>query len=295
MKDRPAARMIQDALQDGLLSAGSTVVESTSGNMGVGLAQACRYHGLKLICVVDERAHETNIRKLRAYGADVRVVTQADVGAADLLSARLEIVRQIVESTPDAFWPNQYANSSNSAAHADGTMREIDEALAGDLDYLLVATSTAGTLRGCHDYLRERGRATRLVAVDAVGSALFGGIRAPREVPGFGAGVETELSQPAVFDELIRLSDLDCVVGCRRLVEREALFVGGSSGAVAVALERLCPLIPRGSRCAMVFPDSGSGYLRTIYDDDWVSDTLGCDPARLRRLVDGDSLVGAAR
>ncbi len=284
-KARPAARMLADAIGDGRIGPGTTVIESTSGNMGVGLAQACRYHGMSLICVVDSRSHDTNVRTLRALGADVRIVSRPDPETGDLLSARLKLVRHLVEVTPDSYWPNQYANQSNSAAHADGTMREIDEALDGDLDYVFVATSTAGTLRGCHDYLRGRRRATRVVAVDAVGSALFGGVRSARQLPGFGAGVETTLSLSAEFDQLVRVSDLDCVVGCRRLVDREAIFAGGSSGGVAVALETLAPLMAEGSRCALIFPDGGAGYLRTIYDDGWVDQTLGCGPEDLAARV----------
>ncbi len=275
IKDRPAVRMLSDALADGRIPAGTTIIESSSGNMGVGLAQACRYHGLPLICVVDTRAHDANVRTLRALGAEVRVVSCPDPQTGDLLAARLNLVRELVARTPNSFWPNQYANPSNPAAHADGTMREIDEALAGEVDYLFVATSTTGTLHGCCDYLRERGRATRVVAVDAVGSALFGGERATRELPGFGAGVETELSRSVRYDRLVRVSDLDCVLGCRRLVQREAIFAGGSSGAVGAALLTLAPSLPARSRCALIFPDGGAGYLRTIYDDEWVAARLG--------------------
>jgi cysteine synthase A len=285
VKDRPAARMLTDALDAGLIGPGTTVIESTSGNMGVGLAQACRYHGLSLICVVDTRAHDINVRTLRAFGAEVRVVSRPDPVTGDLLSARLNLVHELLRVTPGAFWPNQYASASNPAAHASGTMREIDEALGGDLDYLFVATSTTGTLGGCRDYLREHGRATRIVAVDAVGSALFDGARGRRELPGFGAGVETELSRSASFDTLIRVADLDCVVGCRRLLEREAILAGASSGAVVIALERLAPVIARDSRCALIFADGGSGYLHTIYDDDWVARTLGCAPEDLADRV----------
>jgi cysteine synthase A len=285
IKDRPAARMVLDAVQDGRIGPGTTVVESTSGNMGVGLAQACLYHGLGLICVVDSRAHEPNLRTLRALGAEVRVVSRPDPATGDLLTARLALVEHLVATTPGAFWPNQYANVSNPAAHACGTMREIDEALDGDVDVVFVATSTTGTLRGCGDYLREHGRATRLVAVDAVGSALFGGARADRALPGFGAGVETELSRSAAFDGLVRVSDVDCVVGCRRLVAREAILAGGSSGAVAWALEAVAPQLPDGSRCALIFPDGGAGYLRTVYDDDWVAETFGLSLQHLAARV----------
>ncbi|HET6172749.1 MAG TPA: 2,3-diaminopropionate biosynthesis protein SbnA [Gaiellales bacterium] len=290
-KDRPAARMIRDAVASGQIDLGTTVVESSSGNMGIGLAQACRYHGLRLIVVVDARAQRASVQAMRALGADVRVVTRPDPETGDLLVARLNAVRRLLAELPNCFWPDQYANESNPAAHAAGTMREIDEALEGALDYLFVATSTTGTLGGCADYLREHGRATRLVAVDSTGSALFGGRRDRRVIPGFGAGVETSLSAAADYDELMRVSDLDCVVGCRRLAEREAVLAGGSSGGVAFALESAAAQMAPGSRCAVIFPDGGSGYLDTVYDDAWVESELGCSPARLAaRIAEGEHL-----
>lgn len=295
VKDRPAARMLEDAIELGVIGPGTTVIESSSGNMGVGLAQACRYHGMGLICVLDARTNDTTVRTLRALGADVRIVLRPDPETGDLLAARLKLVAHLLEITPDAFWPNQYANAANPVAHSSGTMREIDEALGGDLDYLFVATSTTGTLRGCRDYLRDHGRDTQVVAVDAVGSALFGGLRGARALPGFGAGVESQLARSADYDILVRVSDLDCVTGCRRLVDREAVFAGGSSGGVAIALESIAPLMVRGSRCALILPDGGAGYLRTVYDDDWVAATLGCAPEDLAALVEpGKPLPTAA-
>lgn len=293
-KDRPATEMIRAALQSGRLVPGDTVIESSSGNMGVGLAQACGYHGLHLICVVDARTTAVNVATLRALGADVRVVDKPDPRTGDLLAARLALVRHLVDTTPRAFWPDQYANDANPQAHARGTMREIDEALGGAVDVVLVATSTAGTILGCQTYLRERGRTTRVVAVDAEGSALFGGLRAPRRIPGFGAGVETGLSRATRPDEVVRVTELESVVGCRRLVDREAIFAGGSSGAVVSALERLAPALAPGTRCAVVLPDGGRGYLPTVYDDAWVQRELGCDAARLAELVAGEARTPAA-
>ena len=284
-KDRPAARMICDALRDGLITPRTTVVESTSGNMGVGLAQACRYHGIKLICVVDRRATDRNVRTLRALGAKVRVVDRPDPETGDLLVARRKLVAQLLAEIPDSFSPDQYANGANPAAHAAGTMREIDEALGGDIDHLFVATGTAGTLLGCCDYLLAHDRSTRVVAVDAIGSALFGGTSGERRLPGFGAGVETDLSRRVAFDDLVRVSELECVIGCRRMAAREAILAGASSGAVVMAFEKTAARMAPGDRCALIFPDGGAGYLTTVYDDAWVEAELGCAPHDLAALV----------
>lgn len=286
-KDRSARQLILDAVGDGRIEPGATVVESTSGNLGVGLAQVCRYLDLALICVVDSRTHEVNIRRMRALGAEVRIVDDELAAGKDLLAARLDLVAELAETIPGAYWPNQYENPSSAAAHEEGTMREIDAALGGRVDYLFVATSTTGTLRGCCDFIARRRRQTRVIAVDAEGSALFGGTRNPRRLPGFGAGVATGLSKGAWFDDLVRVDDLACVVGARRLVDREALFVGASSGGVAAAFDSLAPTMAPGATSALIFADGGTGYLDTIYDDEWVQAELGLDRRRVDELVGG--------
>lgn len=187
-KARPATLMLREAFASGKVGAETTVIESSSGNMGVGLAQVCRYLGLRFVCVADARTDPIKIRAMEALGADVRVVTRPDPATGDLLAARLRLVAHLLETTPNSYWPDQYANSANPRAHELGTMREIDEALEGNVDYLFVAASTTGTLRGCVDYVRAHDRSTRVVVVDALGSVLFGGRRAPRRLPGFGAG-----------------------------------------------------------------------------------------------------------
>jgi len=125
---------------------------------------------------------------------------------------------------------------------------------------------------------------------------LFGGAPAARSLPGLGAGIETAHSKWAEFDQLIRVSELECVVGCRRLVEREAFFCGASSGALAFALGSIATQMRPGSRCAMIFPDGGAGYLDTVYDDEWVEHALGCSRAELASLVELETahVAGAA-
>ncbi len=285
-KDRGAERILADAWERGEITERSTVVESSSGNMGVGLAQACRYRGLRFVCVADIRTTRRNLKTMEALGAEV-VIVEGDGEATDLLAKRLATVARILAETPESFWPDQYANEAAVAA-ARGTMEEIDSALNEELDHLFVATSTTGTLRGCAEWLRDHGRSTEVVAVDARGSALFGGSSSRRLIPGLGAGVPTPLSERARPDRLVRVSDLDCVVGCRRLAEREALLAGGSSGGVAHAFGQLSRHMEPGSSCALIFADGGSGYLETVFDDEWVGRELGCSPATLAALVDAD-------
>jgi N-(2-amino-2-carboxyethyl)-L-glutamate synthase len=275
IKDRPALAIIEEGLRSGTIDRQTMVVESSSGNMGIGLAQACRFHGLRFICVVDPNITAQNLQILRAYGAEIDHVTQPDRVTGEFLQARIQRVQDLCASLGNSFWPNQYANLENSGAHYRMTMQEVAGALGGEVDYLFVATSTCGTIRGCGEYVRDHGMKTRVVAVDAVGSLIFGDKQARRRIPGLGAGLRPALCDPSVIHEVVHVTDLDCVAWCRRLVEREAMLCGGSSGAVLAAVDHLREHIPRGSVCVAILPDRGERYLNTIFNDEWVSTQLG--------------------
>lgn len=277
-KDRPALEMLRNAFRRGDLTSSSTVVESSSGNMGIGLAQACKYFGLPFVCVADRYAQAENLAIIKAFGGIVDTVEQATGGS--YLAARLERVRSILKSNPLAYWPNQYANRNNPYAHKVGTMREIDNALGGAIDYLFVATSSTGTARGCRDYLRENGRTAQIICVDSTGSVLFGGALSKRNIPGLGAGVEPQLAQGQTFDDLVRVSDLDCVIGCRRAADREAILVGGSAGGVLESVRKMQRELS-GKTCVVILHDSGTRYLSTVFCDSWVQETLGVGPDKL--------------
>jgi 2,3-diaminopropionate biosynthesis protein SbnA len=274
-KDRTALSMVLDAIRTGAVTPGrSVIVESSSGNLAIGLAQVCRYLDLRLICVVDRKTTPQHLAIMRAYGAEVEIVTEPDEGTGEYLSARLERVRWLVATTPYAFWLNQYANVANARAH-EATMCEIVSDMGSPVDYLFCATSSCGTLRGCAEYVAKHGLTTRIIAVDAMGSAIFGQAPAPRLVPGHGAAIRPQLFRPGLADEVVHVRDLDCVVGCRLLVQREAILAGGSSGAVVMALRRLSSRIPVGSTCVLILPDRGERYLDTIYCDNWVHEHFG--------------------
>ena len=275
IKDRPARFILEHALQTGALKAGSVVIESSSGNMGIGLAQACRYYGLRFICVVDPKTTESNLRVIRAYGAEIDYVAEPDPESGEFLQARLKRVQVLLKEIEGSFWPNQYANAKNSESHYTTTMHEVATALGGRIDYLFVATSTCGTVRGCGEYVKKNGLKTRVIAVDAYGSLIFSDVRASRMVPGLGAGLRPPLCDLSFIDEPVHVTDLDCVVGCRRLMEREAILAGGSSGGVLAAIDRYRDRIPEGSVVVAILPDRGERYLETLFSDDWVREHFG--------------------
>jgi cysteine synthase A len=273
-KDRPAKSIIEHGIESGRINSDTVVVESSSGNMGVGLAQICAVYKLRFICVVDPKTTAQNLRLLKVYGAEISRVEEPDPVTGEFLQARIDRVKSLLELTGNSFWPDQYSNLYNPRSH-HGTMREIVTELKGKVDYLFCATSTCGTMRGCAEYLKANDLKTKIIAVDAKGSIIFGGVKSKRLIPGHGAAVLPKLFQPNLADECIHVSDSDCVVGCHRLVHDEGILAGGSSGAVLMAIEYAKHDIPPGSNCVAIFPDRGERYLDTIYSEDWVNQNFG--------------------
>lgn len=277
-KDRAAASMLLAAIRDGRVIPGkTTVIESTSGNTGVALASVCKYFRLPFICIVDSRMTPQHGNVIRAFGGIIEEVTVPDPATGELLPARLRRVQELLEITAPSFWPNQYGNANNAAAH-EVTCAEIFTTLGRAPDFLFCATGTCGTIRGCADYIRETGAPTRLVAVDAVGSRIFGDRPQRRIIPGLGSAIRPPLVEGVPVDRVVHISEIEAVTGSRRLLETEAILAGGSSGAVMAALSRCDDVLRSSATVAVVLADSGERYLDTIFNDEWVEEHIGAAP-----------------
>lgn len=287
-KDRPAAAVVRQALEDGKVGPDSLLIEASSGNMGVGLAQACAYYGLRFLCLVDPKTPPSTVKTIEAYGAETEMVSEPDPDTGELLQAKLKRVHQLCDEIEGSFWINQYANRANRGAHYRTTVREIVRDLDGKVDYIFCATATCGTIGGCIDYVREQGLDIKIVAVDAVGSQIFGSERTTRLISGLGSGIRPDLA-PEIDDvyRCIHVSNGDCVTGCRLLLRNEAILAGGSSGAVVMAMKSMADEIPEDATCVMILPDRGERYLDTIYNDEWVSQKIGDIHHLWRKELDG--------
>ncbi|MFC7342835.1 2,3-diaminopropionate biosynthesis protein SbnA [Saccharopolyspora griseoalba] len=272
MKDRSARYIVERGLQQGTIRRGSHLVESSSGNFGIAVAIAARVHGLRFTCVLDPKAASANVAILRQLGAEVDIVDEPDE-TGGYLHTRIRRVQEIVDSSPGAVWLNQYANECNWQAHYHGTGAELSRQLVVPPSYLFAAVSTTGSLLGCSRRLRESFPDMRTVAVDAVGSVIFGGAPGRRDVPGLGASRVPELLSPDEIDDVVHVDDLDAAEGCRDLLATEGIFAGGSTGAVVAAIRRSLPELPRPCRVVAVFPDRGDRYLDLVYDDEWLAAT----------------------
>ncbi|PPK73104.1 cysteine synthase A [Methylobacter tundripaludum] len=270
VKDRPARYIIERGLADGTIQPDSHIVESSSGNLAIALAMACRIHGLRFTAVVDPKISPINLKIIRCYGGDIELVTEKD-SQNGYLETRIERVKHLLREQPDAVWINQYANKRNWQSHYHGEGEEILKSLDGPVDYLVLGVSTSGTVHGISRRLREAWPDLKVVAVDAVGSVLFGTPPSPRELPGIGASRVPELLQRGEIDQAIHIDDYESAVACRELVKHEGIFAGGSSGSVIAAIQRLSSQAPRGARILTVLPDRGERYLDSVYDDEWLS------------------------
>tara|TARA_R110000850_G_scaffold268138_1_gene399470 strand:+ start:62720 stop:63739 length:1020 start_codon:yes stop_codon:yes gene_type:complete len=268
IKDRTAINMLSRALESGSIKPGDTIIESSSGNMALGLAQACKYYNLKLIVVVDPKVNSHTEKLLQAYGTQlVKVTSPQEEGG--FLESRIQKVQELLKQHPHSHWLNQYENDANPQTHYQ-TMSEIADALDQKVDYLFISTSTCGTLMGCARYVYENRLPTKIIAVDALGSVTFGEHEAKRLIPGHGSGKASHFLDEGFIHDVMHITDEACITGCWNLLEQEAILCGGSSGAVLSAIEQYAPFIPEGANCVAILCDRGERYLQTVYNKAWI-------------------------
>ncbi len=269
MKDRPARYIIEQGLQDGSIHKETHLIESTSGNLGIAISMIARIYGLTFTCVVDPKITKTNLNIIKQLGANIEMVQEPD-DQGGYLKTRIKRVKELVATTPNGYWINQYANEKNWKAYYHSTASEILEQANGKIDYLVMAVSTTGSILGTARRIREANPQLKVIAVDAAGSVIFGAPPAPRELPGIGSSRVPELLSREEIDEVVYVNDSESVSGCKALLAAEGIFAGGSSGSVIAAIQKIIGSLPAGSRVATILPDRGERYLDSVYDDAWV-------------------------
>lgn len=282
VKDRPAKYLIEEGIKDGSITPDSRLVESSSGNLGIAIAMLANIHGLRFTCVVDPKISQANLSILKAFGADIAMVTEKDTEDG-YLHTRIAHVQHLLDTQPNAVWLNQYANRRNWESHYYGEGEEIVAAL-GDtqLDAVVIGVSTTGTILGLARRLRRNYPQLRVIAVDAAGSVIFGGTAGPRELPGIGASRCPELLDMSEIDEVVYVTDWEATQVCRELVERESIFAGGSSGSVIAGVYKIRHTLAPGATVLTLLPDRGDRYLDTVYAEDW-------PPREHRQLLAADA------
>jgi len=269
IKIKTAIGLIDDLERRGVARPGKTViVESSSGNLGLALSLVCAIKGYQFICVTDPNANRSTKKGMQLYGARVIVVKERDP-AGGFLGSRLRRIERILQSELNAIWLNQYANIANKNVHAEQTANEIAREFE-KVDWVFVGAGTTGTLAGICERLRQVFPAVKIVAVDPAGSVTFGGAPAKRNIPGIGTSVRPKLAELANPDRVVAVTEETTIETCLSFVRDYHLLVGGSTGTVLAAVQRLAPEFLPGDTIVAISPDLGEKYLDTIYDSAWV-------------------------
>jgi cystathionine beta-synthase len=280
VKDRIAMPMIEAAERAGLLQPGGVIVEPTSGNTGVGLAQAAAVKGYRCIFVMADKQSEEKRALLRAYGAEV-VVCPTDVDPEDERSY-YKVSDRLARETPGAWKPDQYHNDANPAAHEATTGPEIWEATEGRMTHLVVAIGTGGTVTGAGRYLKERNPAVTIVGADPAGSVYSGDVPRAYLTEGIGEDFWPTTYDTEICDVIVRVSDRDSMLMARAATAREGILMGESAGtAIWAALQVARDIDDPDALFVILIPDSGRNYLGKLYRDEWLREQglLGADEA----------------
>ena len=266
VKDRIAIAMVENAEKTGKIKAGSTIVEATSGNTGIGLAMVCAAKGYKHVIIMPESMSKERRMLLRAYGAEL-ILTPAAEG----MSGAIAKAEELVKNNPDThFMPRQFDNPANPEIHRQTTAEEIWRDTDGKVDIFLAGVGTGGTLTGVGEVLKARNPNVQIYAVEPANSpVLSGGEKGAHAIQGLGAGFVPSILNTSVYGSVITVTNEDALATARALAEKEGILAGISSGAAAwAALELAKKPENAGKLIVTVLPDFGERYLSTaLYAD----------------------------
>ncbi len=261
VKDRTALAMIEDAEKNGKLVPGSTIIEPTSGNTGVGLAWIGRLKGYRVILTMPETMSVERRNLLAAYGAEL-ILTPGSEG----MKGAIAKAEQLCAQTPNAIILGQFTNPANPAVHYATTGQEIWEDTAGQVDVFIAGVGTGGTVSGVGRALKEKNMLVEIIAVEPASSpVLSGGNPGPHKIQGIGAGFQPQTYQPGYIDRVITVTNEDAFEAARALAKDHGLLVGISSGAAYAAALQLTKLPEYQSKNIVVLlPDTGERYLSVL-------------------------------
>jgi N-(2-amino-2-carboxyethyl)-L-glutamate synthase len=273
IKVKTAIGLIEDLERRGIGRPRETViVESSSGNLGIALSLVCAIKGYKFICVTDSNSTRANIRGMELYGATVLVVNDRDADGG-FLTNRFKAIDDILQSEPNAVWLNQYDNIANKNIHAAETANEIAREFE-KVDWVFVGAGTTGTLAGISDRLRQEFPKIKIVAVEPTGSVTFGGRPGKRNIPGIGTSLRPKLADLSNPDRILAIDEATTVETCLSFVRDYHLLVGGSTGTVLAAVQKLASEFTPGDTIVAISADLGDKYLDTVYNPAWVRNVI---------------------
>ena len=275
IKDRLARFLIDRALESGELGVGGVVVEASSGNTAMGLGMMAALRGLRCRAVVRRQTSPEKLDCLRALGVEL-VLVDGDLPPDHPESYNRKAAGLAAES-PGVYFPDQHNNRLNNEAHYRSTGPEIWRQMRGRIDVLVAGIGTGGTISGVARYLKEQDPKIHVVAIDVVGSVFSEYFRSGSHgEPGAylleGLGDEEIIGCPEfeLIDEMLQVEDGEAFRVCRELLKSDAVLAGGSSGAALWGVRKVAASATPGARIVTIFPDSGTRYLKTLYNDEWM-------------------------
>jgi len=265
VKDRIGNNMIKVALEQGLITKETTIIEPTSGNTGIALAAVCAGLGLKLVLTMPSSMSLERRKLLSALGADL-VLTEPPKGMKGAVDKAVELAAE----TPNSFVPQQFANEANPQIHRETTAKEILADTDGKIDILIAAIGTGGSITGIGEVLKAHNKDIQVIAVEPEASpVLSGGNPGPHKIQGIGAGFVPDVLNTTVYDEVIQVSNEDAIATARALAKEEGILVGISSGANTFIAKQVASRPEnKGKTIVTILCDTGERYLSAgLYDD----------------------------
>lgn len=267
VKDRPAIKMIEEAEKAGLLKPGATIIEPTSGNTGVGIAQAAAVKGYKCILVMPDKMSTEKFCMMKAYGAEVVKVPTTATSNPESYN---NVAQRLATEIPGAFLPNQFQNPNNPESHTLSTGPEIWEDTEGKITHFFAGVGTGGTISGTAKYLKSKNPDVKVIGVDPEGSIYSGDYAASYQIEGIGEDFIPRNVKMELIDSFERVSDKDAFETARNLARMEGILVGGSSGAAVYAALRVAKNLKESDVIVIITPDTGRGYISKIFNDEWM-------------------------
>jgi cystathionine beta-synthase len=284
VKDRIGVTMIDDAEKRGLLKPGGTIIEGTSGNTGMGLALVAAVRGYKMVFTITDKQSKEKVDLLKALGAEV-IVCPTAVEPADPRSY-YSVAKKLARDIPNSFYPNQYDNPMNPAAHYATTGPEIWQDSEGKITHFVCGMGTGGTISGAGKFLKEKNPAIQIIGVDPEGSLYYDFHKTGQTVKGrtyvvegIGEDFFPSTMDMKILDDVIQVNDEECFVVARRLVKQEGIFTGGSGGGCLSAALRVAKALDEKALIVAFMPDTGMRYLSKVYNEEWMRERGYVDSA----------------
>lgn len=269
VKDRPAIKMIEEAEKKGLLKPGGTIIEPTSGNTGVGLAQACAIKGYRCILVMPDKMSDEKFALLKAYGAEVVKVPTTATSSPESYN---NVAQRLAKEIPGAYLPNQFQNEHNPDSHYKTTGPEIWEDTDGKITHIVAGVGTGGTISGIAKFLKEKNLKIQVIGIDPEGSIYSGDYSKSYKIEGIGEDFIPRNVHMELIDSFERVSDKDAFETARLMAQKEGILAGGSAGAAVCGALRVAKKLKENDVVVVILPDTGRGYLSKIYSEKWMKE-----------------------